>query len=78
MLFRPSNSIIEISSVLVSAGMDQPVDLQHCDTRKGGQGSLSGTPANPAHHIETRVRYEDWMARSARMRRISMASSTTC
>ena len=31
--------------------------LQHCDTRKGDR-DLEWNPADPAHHIETRVRYE--------------------
>ncbi len=35
----------------------QPYNLQHCDTRKGNS-SLQWNPADPAHHIETRLRYE--------------------
>ena len=31
--------------------------LQHCDTRKG-YSDIKWNPANPAHHIETRIRYE--------------------
>ena len=31
--------------------------LQHCDTRKG-DSDLQWNPADPSHHIETRVRYE--------------------
>ena len=38
-------------------GHGQPVHLQHCDTRKGDR-DLRWNPADPAHHIETRVRYE--------------------
>ena len=38
-------------------GDGQPSRLQHCDTRKGDQ-DLLWNPANPAHRIETRVRYE--------------------
>jgi uncharacterized protein (TIGR02646 family) len=38
-------------------GMGQPSYLQHCDTSKGGR-DLLWNPANPVHHIETRVRYE--------------------
>ena len=38
-------------------GYGQPASLQHCDTRKGDRG-LEWNPANPAHHIETRLRYE--------------------
>lgn len=38
-------------------GEGQPSDLQHCDTRKGSR-DLKWNPANPSHHIETRVRYE--------------------
>jgi hypothetical protein len=34
-----------------------PRELQHCDTRKGDL-DLRWNPAEPAHHIETRVRYE--------------------
>jgi hypothetical protein len=35
----------------------RPENLQHCDTRKGHRG-LHWNPADPTHHIETRVRYE--------------------
>ena len=38
-------------------GHGQPAHLQHCDTRKGNS-DLQWNPADPAHHIETRVRYE--------------------
>ena len=38
-------------------GHGQEAHLQHCDTRKGDR-DLEWNPANPAHHIETRVRYE--------------------
>jgi uncharacterized protein (TIGR02646 family) len=38
-------------------GNGQPPHLQHCDTRKG-DGDLQWNPADAAHHIETRVRYE--------------------
>lgn len=38
-------------------GHGQPTHLQHCDTRKG-DSDLQWNPANAAHHIETRVRYE--------------------
>jgi uncharacterized protein (TIGR02646 family) len=38
-------------------GNGQPAHLQHCDTRKGDR-DLQWNPADPAHHIETRVRYE--------------------
>lgn len=38
-------------------GHGQPTDLQHCDTRKGDR-DLQWNPADAAHHIETRVRYE--------------------
>ena len=38
-------------------GEGQPAHLQHCDTRKGNR-DLSWNPADPAHHIETRIRYE--------------------
>ena len=38
-------------------GHGQPGHLQHCDTRKG-DGDLQWNPADPAHHIEARVRYE--------------------
>ena len=37
--------------------MGQPVRLQHCDTRKG-EAELKWNPADPVHHIETRIRYE--------------------
>lgn len=38
-------------------GDGQPPSLQHCDTRKGNS-DLQWNPADPAHHIETRLRYE--------------------
>ena len=38
-------------------GNDQPPRLQHCDTRKG-DSDLQWNPADPVHHIETRLRYE--------------------
>jgi len=38
-------------------GHGQPAGRQHCDTRKGDR-DLQWNPADPAHHIETRVRYE--------------------
>ena len=38
-------------------GEGLPGHLQHCDTRKG-DSDLQWNPADPAHHIETRVRYE--------------------
>jgi len=38
-------------------GEDQPSHLQHCDTRKRNH-DLRWNPADPSHHIETRIRYE--------------------
>jgi len=38
-------------------GHGQPSHLQHCDTRKGDR-DLQWNPADPAHHVETRIRYE--------------------
>lgn len=38
-------------------GERQPFRLQHCDTRKRDR-ILLWNPADPAHHIETRIRYE--------------------
>ena len=38
-------------------GEGQPGNKQHCDTRKGNQ-ALRWNPAEPAHQIEARVRYE--------------------
>ena len=38
-------------------GNGQPTHLQHCDTRKG-DSDLQWNPADAAHHIETRVRYD--------------------
>ncbi len=38
-------------------GKGHPPHLQHCDTRKGDQ-DLLWNPADPDHHIDTRVRYE--------------------
>ena len=38
-------------------GDGQPPHLQHCDTKKGNE-DLQWNPANPDHHIETRLRYE--------------------
>ena len=38
-------------------GEGRPVHLQHCDTRKG-DSDVEWNPANPVHHIETRIQYE--------------------
>ena len=38
-------------------GEGQPPSLQYCDTRKGNR-DLLWNPADPDHHIETRLRYE--------------------
>ena len=38
-------------------GERQPGNKQHCDTRKGNK-ALKWNPADPAHRIESRVRYE--------------------
>ena len=38
-------------------GNGQPPHLQHCDTRKGGS-DIQWNPADAAHHVDTRVRYE--------------------
>ena len=38
-------------------GSGQPPDHQHCDTRKGDR-DLRWNPANPAHNIEQKIRYE--------------------
>lgn len=38
-------------------GEGQPAKLQHCDTSKG-DADLLYNPADPAHHVETRIRYE--------------------
>ena len=38
-------------------GEGQPGNKQHCDTRKGNK-ALIWNPADPSHHIESRVRYE--------------------
>jgi uncharacterized protein (TIGR02646 family) len=37
-------------------GEGQPLDLQHCDTRKGN-ADLQWNPADPTHQIETRITY---------------------
>ena len=37
--------------------MGQPPSKQHCDTRKGSR-DLSWNPANPRHHVETRIGYD--------------------
>ena len=37
-------------------GEGQPRHRQHCDTSKGDR-DLEWNPADPAHHIETRIRY---------------------
>jgi uncharacterized protein (TIGR02646 family) len=37
-------------------GEGQPQDLQHCDTHKKN-ADLRWNPANPAHHVETRITY---------------------
>lgn len=38
-------------------GDGQPPNQQHCDTRKGDR-DLQWSPADPMHHVETRLRYE--------------------
>lgn len=38
-------------------GHGQPEDRQHCDTRKG-ERDLKFNPADPAHRIEQRIRFE--------------------
>ena len=38
-------------------GECQPQRLQHCDTRKGDR-DLRWNPANPAHYVQTRLRYK--------------------
>lgn len=38
-------------------GNGRPPHLQHCDTRKGDR-DLKWNPADPDHHIETRIRYD--------------------
>ena len=40
-----------------TGGHGQPANHQHCDTRKGDQ-DLQWNPADPAHHVETRIYYE--------------------
>lgn len=40
-----------------SGGDGQPPRLQHCDTRKADR-DLRWNPADPAHHLGTRLRYE--------------------
>jgi uncharacterized protein (TIGR02646 family) len=37
-------------------GDGKPLDLQHCDTRKG-DADIQWNPADPTHHIETRITY---------------------
>jgi uncharacterized protein (TIGR02646 family) len=37
-------------------GEGQPSHLQHCDTKKGDT-ELQWNPADPGHHVETRIRY---------------------
>lgn len=55
------NAALELSySNLLGAclgGQGQPETLQHCDTRKGEQ-DLKYNPADPAHCIEQRLRFE--------------------
>ena len=41
----------------LGGGDKQPAHLRHCDTRKGDR-DLKWNPVDPAHHIETRIRYE--------------------
>ena len=41
----------------LGGGGGQPAHLQHCDTKKG-DSDLQWNPADPDHHIETRIRYE--------------------
>jgi hypothetical protein len=37
-------------------GDGQPAHLQHCDTKKGDK-DLQWNPADPEHHVETRIYY---------------------
>ena len=41
----------------IHANTSSPFHKQHCDTQKG-DSDLQWNPADAAHHIETRVRYE--------------------
>jgi hypothetical protein len=58
---RSRNAGLELTySNLLAAclgGHGQPEVLQHCDTRKGEQ-DLKFNPANVAHRIEQRIRFE--------------------
>jgi uncharacterized protein (TIGR02646 family) len=40
-----------------TGGKGQPPHLQHCDTKKGDR-DLQWNPAEPLHHIETRIRFD--------------------
>ena len=56
---RYPNEQLSYSNLLASCpgGEGKPQYLQHCDTRKGNC-DLKWNPADPAHHIEARIRYE--------------------
>ena len=56
---RYSCKQLDYSNLLAACpgGEGQPPHLQHCDTKKGND-DLKWNPANPAHRIETRLRYE--------------------
>lgn len=56
---RYSGQQLEYQNLLGAClgGEGQPQHLQHCDTHKGDR-DLLWNPADPDHHIETRLRYE--------------------
>ena len=56
---RHANLELSYSNLLAAClgGHGQPEDKQHCDTRKGEQ-DLKFSPADSAHRIEQRIRFE--------------------
>lgn len=56
---RNADLELTYSNILAAClgGQGQPEALQHCDTRKGEQ-DLKFNPADAAHRIEQRIRYE--------------------
>ena len=56
---RHRNQELDYRNLLAacSGGGGRPGRLQHCDTKKGDR-RLRWNPADPAHRVETRLRYE--------------------